>query len=412
MAKMKKTPQLLFIDLPEADSNSYVSVLFSYGNFSESSKQFGQGHLFEHYISFRIEDSLGYILDSASTGNKSIQFDIKIKKSNVVKHFAKALDVLKKNPIDNNTFLDREKARIKIELDEYYSRPSKYWEQQALETLYRGPDIIVRNRTNQNIAISKTSLSDLRKLRDNLLNHHLVGVCVTAYKLPKYVREELQAIFDKWLPEHAQLLPVPNPVVKIAKLKQRTISHFSIEKGYEYLSLSWPGVLLTDSLARRFSVGYLCSELLKKLEKPLGDIGIYRFDYQYVTNDTYGFVRWWGYIPTGSAKRFEKILYEQLAAILVDKTTLTSGIKKYVIERTKKLKSSWKGNLSKMDWVIDDILDFGKVIPLSAVVNELQKVSAVSVGREASKVFDKKTQHTLVIAAAGSKRSTGNKRQN
>jgi hypothetical protein len=307
------------------------------------------------------------------------------------------LDVLKNNPIDNEQSLNREKARIKIELDEFYSRPVKYLEQQSLITLYRGPGIVTREKTLQNISISKMGLKDLQKLRENLLSKHFVGVIIGAHKLPKRSRTELLNDFSKWLPSGAHLTEPKKIEARLSKTRKRILRHVSIEKGYAHVSLIWPGLSMESSLSQRFTLGYICSELLDKLEKPLGDAGVYRYDYQYQIYDKYGLVRFWGYVPKNATALFEKIVYDQLKLLVSDKKKIDSGVKKFIIERTKRLKRSWKNNLSRMDWVIDDILDFGESIPLLSVISELKKVGASSVRREAENVLNKGKQHTLIV---------------
>lgn len=397
MVQHKQAPKLIFFNLPEKDSIAYISVIFSYGNYSESSRDFGLGHLLEHYLSLRIENFSTSLLRVASIGDSVMQFDIKSKKKNIIDHLAGTLGILKNDPIDSKVLMNREKARIKIELDEYSTNTEKYFEQQSLLALLGGSSVITRDKVLQNNTIKKVQLSDLVKLRNRLISRHLVGICIGAYKLSKKSRIEIQSNFRRWLPTEARLFFAPTPHIKIALNKKRIVSHASIGKGYSHVSFAWPGLSLRDPLRDRFALGFVCSLLLERLESPLGDIGVYKFDYDYQIYDNHGIVRFWAYMPRGLEKKFEKIIYNQLEILLSQEKELKEGIKEFITKRTKRLKNEWRVNTGRVVWVVDDIVDLGKVIPLAGVIQELKKVNLISVSRVAKKNLNNKRQRILIV---------------
>ena len=402
MPRRGNGPKVIFVDLPKKESKVYISLLFSYGYYLESQQEFGMGHLLEHYLAFRMEEKIGKSLP-ASIGNRSMQFNIEASKSNFKKKLYDVLSILKDDPIASESILKREKARIKIELDELYSRLEKHIEHQALRALFSGPNYVTRNRILQNAIVPKITLKELRILRNTLMGKHFLGIVVGGYKLPKSARKEIEDKVEDLFPRTKSLTEAPKPHCKITKAKSRTINHYGIKPGYTHVSILWPGISLADSIVDRFALRYLCGQLTDRLNKPLGDIGIYGYDYNYALYNKFGYVRFYGYIPEGMSKRFENIIYQEINLLIQGKKTIESDIKKYISKRAKNLRDMWGNNFDRMDWVVDDMIDYGKIVPLSKIILERKKMNALIVSRVAIRVFSKKNQRTLIVRSAQSR---------
>ena len=401
MPKRGSNPKVIFVDLPKKESKVYISLLFSYGYYLESQQEFGMGHLLEHYLAFRMEEKIGKSLP-ASIDNRSIQFNIEATKSNFKKKLYDVLTILKDDPIASETILRREKARIKIELDELYSRFEKHLEHQALGALFSGPNYVTRNRILQNAIIPKITLHELRILRNTLIDKHFLGIVVGGYKLHKSAKKEIEGGVGGLFPRTKSLLEAPKPHCKIAKAKSRTINHYGIKPGYVHVSILWPGISLADPILDRFTLKYLCEQLIYRLEKPLGDIGIYGYDYNYALYNKFGYVRFYAYTPEGLGKKFEDIIYQEIDLLIHDKKR-ESDIKKYISKRAKNLRVMWGNNSDRMEWVVDDMIDYGKIVPLSKIILERKKMNVMTVSRVAKKIFNKEDQRTLVVRSAQAK---------
>ncbi len=400
MPKRKNKSKVYFVDLPEKDTNVYISVLFSYGYYNEPQNKFGTGHLLEHYLGFRIDDKIGRPIQSASISNRSMQFDIKSTKGKFLNELRDALTTLKDDPIDNSDFLKREKARIKIEIDEMYAQNERFLEQQALASLYSGPDIVTRNKAIQSKIVQSIKIENLRALRDELFRHNIIGVVIGAHKLPKSKRLVAEQLIGNFIKTTGAIVESPKPVTKIAKITKKVVAHHGVEPDYIHIAMMWPGLSLKNHSAERFAMRFICSQLLERLEKPLGDIGIYKYDYQYVIANSFGYVRFHAYIPKDASAQFEKIVYQQLKELSSDKKNLAPKLKKFVSIRTKKLKEMWDDNLGRMDWVIDDLIDYGKIISYKEVIEQRKKINLPLVSRLLGRIFQKKYQHSLVVKSS------------
>jgi predicted Zn-dependent peptidase len=66
------------------------------------------------------------------------------------------------------------------------------------------------------------------------------------------------------------------------------------------------------------------------------------------------------------------------------------------MEKKKDLKKLWNGNGTRTDWIIDDIIDFGSVKPLSEVQRELNGVTLEKVEVVARRIFNPANLRILI----------------
>lgn len=391
----KKNHKIFFIDLPKKARSIYISVIFQHGYYDETNSSFGISHLLEHLLSEQIQKVLDTDAVYASINDKSIRFDITTSRKNVYNHLKKTLSIVLDLKIDNKSIIEREKARMRIELHEKYGDFYKWIESEVLKVIIKSPSYIKRSRSRQIKNLENFTIPKLVKAHANIIKKPLI-IFVAGYKIPTSDKKELSKILESKTAKINLIKENKYESVSYVKNKKSILKHPIIEPGYVHQSIIFPAFALQNSsLSDRFALGLICKELSWHLTKSLGEIGVYKVDYEYRVRENYGFVRFFSFVPKKHENLYQKIILEGTKNIL--KQLTKKKIKEFKTARRRNLQNTWENNLSHIDWIIDDILDFGQIKTPNNIQKELEKLTPKKLSFIAKKIFNKSKISILTV---------------
>jgi predicted Zn-dependent peptidase len=392
--KSGKQENVIFIDLPKRTSKVFISVVFQLGFYNELKETYGLTHLLEHFITDFIQKALDSAFINGSIDNTYTRFDLDTSKREVVNHFSTILKIISQPQFHDEKLLSKEKARIKIEFYEQYSDFRQWLMAEIINFLINSPVSFKRKRIKQIKNVEKASLQDLKRVHRLLMNYPY-NIFISGYKLVPTQKRVLSGIAQEFFKNQRYGRSKFTKAVYSMKRSQ-TICNPTVYPKYVHYSLIFPTFSLQDSsISERMALGFICIELERLFTQSMGEMGVYKTDYKYAITENYGFVTFFSYVSKESKDECQKIIFKDTERLL-ERKDLNKKLQKYIMEKKKDLKKLWNGNGTRTDWIIDDIIDFGSVKPLSEVQRELNGVTLEKVEVVARRIFNPANLRILI----------------
>lgn len=390
-----KTKNAILIDLPKKTDKIYVSVVFAFGLHNESKKTYGLTHLLEHFIVDIIDKETSPIYVNASVGNTYTKFDFDFTKGKAERSLFTVLKIISKPLFNDNELLIKEKARIQNEFYEKYADFKQWLKNEMVRSLIKSPIILKRDYIEQLKNTERATLSSLR-LAHRVLYKNSSLVFISGYKISNSQKRKLvnmvKQFFGNTLKAQSRF-----PETIYWKAKSKTISHEAVSPRYIHHSIIFPAFSLQDSsVPERIALAFICSELKRSFTKSIINMGIYKVDYTYTIAKNYGFVAFFSFIPRKFKNDYQLLLFNDVKKIFSDKE-IKSKLQKYIAGKKDYLKKLWNENESRIDWFIDDFIDFGSVKSLSQVRKEFTKVTSEKLREVSKKIFNQSNASTLTV---------------
>ena len=395
--KSNKQESIIFIDLPKRTNKVFVSIVFQFGFYNESKNTHGLTHLLEHFIIDFIQKKLSSLFIDGLVDNTYTRFDLNASKREVVKHFSTTLKIISQPKFHDKILLSNEKARIQTEFAEKYMDFKQWLGVEIIQFLINSPIFVKHRRIEQIKNVEKASLRDLKRVH-KLFMKYPHRIFISGYKLVPAQKKILSDIAQEFFKNQERMRSKFTKIVYSPK-RNKTIFHPTIFPKHVYHSLIFPAFSLQNSsISERIALGFICIELKQLFTQSMGKMGTYKTDYKYTITGNYGFVAFFLYIPKESKNECPKIIFNNIKKLLEQKD-LKKKLEKYIVKKEKDLRQLWNGNETRIDWVIDDLIDFGAIKYLSEVRRELKDVTLEKVGVVARRIFNPVNLHALTVVS-------------
>lgn len=374
--KISTTENLYYIKLPQKTSKVYLDISLKNGYAKENNKEFGVGHLLEHYLirSFKKLKNATKIQVDGFTKQESIVFSLDSTRSKIIKEatcFIKS--ILNPEFLDNQIFLTEKEALI----NELYIKLNK--QEVSLE------EIVLMERFDQkcpycrkvqgNIKnIGKIQLKDLEEYYNKFFIENNVIITFSAYQLSTKIINEILSIIKKYkLPNK----PFKNKIIKCfySKFKIKKIQNKN--DNLNDVILSFPVYNNKIPYSQRVILGIfdqLLFDYLDELQEELRNKGIYHFEFEKISYQNIGVIYFYTHIMDEKLLSF-LVLFNQAIKNLKNKEIFKNKLNLYKKQFGDSEKRAFNTNLDRIEWVNYDLIHYGKLISVKEDIEIINQIT-------------------------------------
>ncbi len=393
--KILSKPEFYYIPFPQKTEDIYFQITLKSGCAQENEKEFGVGHLLEHYILSPIPQDINC---NGNLSQEITNYYLNSNKSKILKEISIFLEHVLSPDFNNVKAFNYEKERV---LNELKSKLS------LLEA--KMEDLLVRNRFNKNCPygrskfkeiknIENKNLEDLKKYHQKFFNYGNLVFIIGGYKLEKKLLNQIAKLIKKYR------------LTDVNKVKYKfscQYSKFKIIKQKEesladdvFIVLSFPAL---GALSKDFKRGYeikilniFLSTSKYGIFEEIKKAGIYSVGYKNGIGRNGGFVSFGTIIPLSKLETFLNIFLNQLKKIKTEDVS-SKILKEIKTNFQKTSKKSFSNNLERLDWIIYDLIYYKKVISLKEEIKLIKKINQKSIKNLARKILDLNYLNILLL---------------
>ena len=392
--KLSTFPSAYLVSLGKKTYDIYISVNFKFGYNFETDRQFGIGHILEHYITGQDEPNKGFEIDG-DIGDDDINFYLKTNKKNFDKDLKKFLAAIFNPSFKDNALLASEKKAITNELAvKYHDIYSHIWDA-VVSKRFNGKNKYSRSRKNQIGNIGRFNSSDLKKHHKRLIANGNPFILVGVYNPDKKTANSIVSLVNALA---IKKTAVQNKIIKpvFSKYKRKTEILRGITPKHSVLRITFPGLSMAQSFKERSTL-LIALQLIKQqtLEK-IRTFGVYDLDYFSRSNFGFGIIGFRAELPN-------KLVNEVLDSLLFGINNFKAGnintglLKKIIKDQKNDFTESWESNREMYDWALEDILYYGKLLKLSDIKKDLRSIAKTDVQHSAKKFLNNKQINILIF---------------
>jgi len=361
-----------------------ITLAFKYGYLDESDNEFGYCHLAEHYICSVLESKykLGEVYGSVDNDYILINIDSTKKKlADLVLNLKKILNEIISLEINKKIF-ENEKNRFITEINNLYiDIDNQIFEEISNKTI-KQPKKIVRRKIDQVKNINKINQSLFQKTIENIIKSPSVI----------FIDQKENNNPKKLSPKNIFIKNLKVDFVKKKKIKIDINNPYYKSNFNQFLFFK--GLNHKSTTIEKFSLRFILQESMQKLEKQLQDEGVYEIQYDNYILNNFGF--FWFLVSSNKKSDFNLIKCEtQIINNLLQDEKLDTKLNKFKKEQIKNIKSSWKIEENRNPWIIEDLLETGKISDLETLEKEINKISKKDLIKINSKLFKETDAYML-----------------
>lgn len=401
----KVSDNFYIVNFPNKTKEVYFDVYVKSGYFDESEKEFGTGHLLEHYLLESIPDKEKFEFSNGLINNDFTDYYIKSENKNAIRDINLFLKGVFRPDFSNKVLLSREKKVIANEIGSKKDIKVEAFDF-LLKENFGNNFLYARDKINQIKNIKKIELSDLKKYHEKIFNKRNVLFVLSGYNLNKNIEKEVLNIIDGYKFKKSS-------VKNEKKIKTSKFYKNKIIKNQKY---NWNDKVVFN-LCFNFPVNLSKSHKnLKTLvlirdyfedqkfsfAKEMRDLGIYSISLDRIIwrND--------GIIILSAQIEKEKVVLLKKKFIEFLDNIIKEGIPEKDLLKLKKmqkerLEKSFSDNIKRLGWIANDLIFHGKITPLKEDLVELRKIDLNYIKKFSKQVFDVKKSNIILFGKGSEK---------
>ena len=398
--KISLKPDIYIVDLPKKTGDIFLDIVLKSGYAEEGEKEFGTGHLLEHYLISSLWDDMrrNNIEANAEISLEMTKHYVKIRNIKELKNLKLFLKNIFKPDFSNENIFKKEKKAITNELAVKIASFHERIDAAAEKERFKGKCRYARDRKTQLKSILNKSLKDLEKYHGEFYTENNVFFLVSGYKISKKVtRQIVEGI--KNIDLHKK------PADKKTCDFSCAYSNFKIKKIKEKISkqillaLSFPGLTVKNSYKERFLsriIGRLLSATQEGIMAEVRDLGIYDVRYEEATLKKAGYIGFGTALEKKQLDGFLKLFSGKIKELKI-KGVEERKLKKIVADMKKSSRRSFENNNERAEWVAYDLAVYGRVITPTDDWRILDSVKNEDVKKWARKILDRKKMNVIIV---------------
>jgi predicted Zn-dependent peptidase len=375
--------KIVNVNLPEKKDLVLVTVNFSHGYLNENDSDFGLAHLTEHYITTILEKKYDALFVGATINDDSLSLDLEFKRKYFEENFDSVESILNdikqiKENISNKIILN-EKKRIEIELEEKYSDVLNSVSYSIENKIVKTPARLKRSRLEQIKNVRRFTEKDIKKCIDRILKSETIVFVGFNGNTDDFPVQKNKSIDRSYLSK-----------IELVKNKNLVFeSNNKILKKASNYAVAFPLGRVSREMVDLYTLKFINKKLYKKFSENVFDLGVYKTEYLHNSNYNGGYIWYFLNAYNKIEADIDKIFFNSIKDVL-NSEDLEKDLKEFKKNLVKDLKLDSKNFYGKFDWVISDILRFGKVNNLENIISEIEKITVADISRVAKTVFDTK----------------------
>lgn len=398
--KLNSNPDFCYIPFPNKTNEVFLEINLKIGYAQEGDKEYGLGHLLEHYLlGSLLKSEKGKELEvNAAISNDKSNFYLKSAKNKIFKESKVFLSSILNPSFSDKILFKNEKNAIFNELKTRISSSKN-----------RGEQLVYKKRFDQNCPYGKDSLDQLKNLKNKK-----IGDIALYYKKYFVVNNIIFTISghklsNKTLKEIKTLIKnneLSQEIIKNKEIKCK-YSNFKIEKIKEksikediLLAITFPGLNIKSKSEEKYAIsmiGKLLSGTKYGLADKIREVGIYGLSYDKIIWKNVGVLSFFTAIPNNALMPLLSVFSDSIKKL---KKELIS--QKKLVEMTLELKSGLKkefnNNIERLEWLTYDLINYSKPISLNDDYKNVKKITPKLIMGVAKKILRLDKMNIILIA--------------
>lgn len=374
------------VNFPNKTDEIYFDIYIKTGYSDESEKEFGTGHLLEHYLVESVLNSKKIEFSNGSIGDDFTNYYLKSKQNRFLKEIGYFLDFILNPKIEDKNLLEKEKEVIKNEINSKKSIKIDALNF-FLQTNFGKNFPNSRDKGCQVSNIKKIKLDDLKKYHANIFNNENIFFILSGYNLNKETQNKtLKLIKNFTLAKSKKIKKQEFSLLKVGTLKNPKY-HWNDELMINFC-FDIPAKMRNDQKVLKalvFLRDYIEDQRFD-FPRKMRDSGIYSVSFDRLISKKAGM------IAVSVEGDRDKIIFFKNSFENFLETLKNDGISKSVLMKLKKmekerLQKSFSDNMKRLSWVVNDILNYNKVFVLSEDIKEINKIDPEYMKKISNDIF-------------------------
>jgi predicted Zn-dependent peptidase len=400
----KVNENFYIVDFPNKTKEVYFDIYSKSGYFDESEKEFGIGHLLEHYLIESIPNKEKLEFVNGSINSDFMNYYVKSDTKNAVRDIEILLKGILLPKFDNENLLKREKGVIENEI-----LSKKDIKIDAFNFLLKqnfGDNFLyARDKKNQIANTKNVKLSDLKNHYEKVFNTKNVFFVLSGYELDKNTEKKISDLVNGHkLSKHNK------GVVKVK------ISEFQKNKLIKNSKYYWNNELVFN----------LCFNLPIKIRKSHKDLKTLTMIRDYLEDQKFYFAKEMREIGVYSVS-LDRMMWKNSGIIVlsaeIDREKIPmlkrgilnflnnlekDGISKSDILKLRKmqkdrLEKSFADNMKRLNWISNDLLFHTGITLLKDDLIELKEIDSNYIKKFSKQIFDIKKSNIVIFGKGSDK---------
>ena len=361
------------VNFPNKTDEVYFDIYLKSGYSDESEKEFGIGHLLEHYLIESVLNSKKIEFTNGSIGNDFTNYYLKSKQNRFLKEAEPFLDFVLNPKFEDKNLLEKEKEVIKNEINSKKSAKTDALNF-FLQVNFGKNFTSSRDKKNQILNIKKIKLDDLKKYHGNIFNNENIFFVLSGYNLNKEIQNKtLKLIKNFNLSKSKKIKKQEFSLLKVGVVKSS--KHYWNDELMINFCFDVPSKMRNDQKVLKtlvFLRDYMENQIFD-FPRKMRDSGIYSVSFDRLIGKKAGMIA----VSVEGDKDRIALFKNNFENFL--ETLKNEGISKSVLSKLKKmekerLQKSFSDNMKRLNWIVNDILNYNKVFVLSEDIKEINKI--------------------------------------
>lgn len=396
--KIGASNNFYYIKLPRKTSEVYLDINLISGYAEENDKEFGIGHLLEHYLIRALKKLKGskYIKITGSIGQEHTIYSLDSSVSKIIDEAQVFIKSILKPEFSDKQLFQLEKEALINELYIKLNSSDAVMKEVILAQRVNKRCRYARNTKDNIKNIRKIKLEDLRRYHHKFFVRENIFITVSGYQLKPRIIQKIYS-FVKECKLSTKRVGYSFTKCSYSKFRIKTIKK-DIMKGLSTVVLSFPAYNNIKPAQRIILniLGRLLSDSSDCLFNQLRQLGIYSLNYRKIERRNIGVIYFFSSIANQKLLPFLNLMNEAIKE-LKNKEILKTKLRIF-LKRTKQSdKKAFNKNLGRLNWITYDILHYGRVIPMKEDLKIIDKITTKTLKATARNIFKKDMANIIII---------------
>lgn len=390
--KVSSKPDVYVVNLPRKTDNIFIDIVLKTGYADETDKEFGTGHLLEHYLISSLWDDIkkNNLEINGSISLELTKYSLQSSKENYSKETAIFLERIFSPDFSEKQIFKKEKNAIINEIKTKISSPYERADATILKERFLRNCRYARSRKEQLLSLVDKSIKDIEKYYKEFYTKNRGVFFISGYKTPpRIISEIIKKIEQAKILQNSPVYKNRNFFCGYSGFKLKAVKE-NITGSQILISLNFPGLIAKNLPKERFLARIICKLLSATrygLLSEIRNLGIYNMVYEETILEKAGYIAFGAISKRKNINDLLKLFCEKITE-LKRNGAQNSRLKKIVADMKKSATEAFDDNTERMRWVSYDLIHFGKVISPADDAKCLNKITTEEVRKMAKKILD------------------------
>ncbi|MGE4555025.1 MAG: M16 family metallopeptidase [Candidatus Paceibacterota bacterium] len=396
--KISSANNFYYIKLPRRTSKVYLDINLKSGYAEENDKEFGVGHLLEHYLIGLLRLKGGkYIKIAGSIGQESTIYSLDSSVSKIIDEAQVFINAILKPEFSDKQLFQLEKEALINELYIKLNSSSVVIKEAILVQRVNKKCRYARNTNTQIKNIRKIKLEDLKRYHHKFFVRENIVITIGGYQLkPQIIQKTFSFIKECKL--STKRADYSSPKCSYSKFKIKTIKK-DIRKGLSTVVLTFPAYDNKINPAQRIILdvlGWLLSDSPDGLLNQLRQLGIYSSNYGKIVWRNMGMIYFFSSITNQKLLPFLGLMNETIKE-LKNKEIPKTKLKIFLNQIKQSEKKAFNNNLDRLDWINYDLVHYGRVFSIKEDLKIIEEITTKTLKTTARNILRKNKANIIII---------------